>query len=74
MQFACVVYWLLTNSDSSEDNYFQKIKHEVLGLVAFEVSLELPLEGGVAQYLPVAPELGHGNLLQILGVVSGCGE
>ena len=53
--------------DNSED-FFEKIKHDVLG----QVALELPLEGGVAQNLLVDPEPLHGNPLQVVGVVSGC--
>ena len=52
----------------SLEKLFEEVKHEVL------VALELPLEGGVAQHLLVGPELLHGDLLQLSGVVSDCGE
>ena len=45
--------------DTSQD-FFNNIKQEVLDLDA----LELPLEGGVPQYLLVLLELLHANLLQ----------
>ena len=58
-------------ADHSQES-FEKIKHDVL--VALELPLELPLEGGVLQDLLVVPQPLHGNPPQLLGVLSSCGE
>ena len=54
----------------NSQDFFNNVKQEVLELDA----LELPLEGGVPQYLLVLPELLHGNLLQGSGVMKVCRE
>ena len=52
----------------SLEKLFEEVEQEVL------VALELPLECGVAQNLLVGPDLLHGDLLQLSGVVSNCGK
>ena len=54
-------------TDTLED-FFNNIQQAVLDRLS--LALELPPEGGVAQYLLVAPEFVHGNLLQLSRVVS----
>ena len=52
-------------------NFFNNIQQAVLDRLS--LALELPPEGGVAQYLLVAPEFVHGYLLQLSRVMSACG-
>ena len=54
----------------NSQDFFNNVKQEVLDLDA----LELPLEGGVPQYLLVLLELLHANLLQGSGVMKVCRE
>ena len=55
--------------DNSQE-FFNYVHKDVLELGASE----LLLEGGVAEYLLLLPELLHGNLLQGSGVMKVCRE
>ena len=54
----------------NSQDFFNNLKQEILDLD----DLELLLEGGVAEYLLLLPELLNGDLFQVIGVVNGCGE
>ena len=54
-------------TDTLQD-FFNNIQQAVLDRLS--LALELPPEGGLAQYLLVAPEFVHGYLLQLSRVVS----